>query len=170
MPQIQSYLSLMIFIILSSFLSQALAATQLDPVSVAIDRLKNNPPDPIDFSYIGIRCAALNMMIGEVFEYQGDGSVETKKSVKLYKDDGEAFNKVGIYMGYVGKQDDKYMMKQFEYFVHIYGDEAAENQKLNNRFWTPFLLSELKSCESVKPLFIRAFEKINNKYPQERHR
>ena len=151
------------------FLMTASAAPQLDPISVAINRLNNNPPDPVELAYIGVRCGALNLMIGYAYEYQGNGSVEFKKMEKIFKDDGEVFKNVGFYMSIVAKEANDYRLKQFENFLHIYGDEWTQSQKLNNNAWTPFIDTEVRSCESVKPQFKSMSETINKKYPKKKN-
>jgi hypothetical protein len=164
-----SHLKKFCFIGMLGFFMTAWAEPQLDPISVSIDRLNNNPPDPVELAYIGVRCGALNVMIGYAHEYQGNGSAEFKKMEKIFKDDGEIFKNVGFYMSIVAKEREDYRLKQFESFLHIYGDEWTQSQKLNNTAWTPFIYSEVRSCESVKPQFKSMSETINKKYPKRKH-
>jgi len=147
-------------------LSNAFAASPLDPISVAIARFNSNPQDPVEYSYIGIRCASLNTMIGYAYEYQGDGSPKTKKMAKIFKDDGEMFNHVGSAMGFMAKISGDYMLKQFDSFLHIYGDEWTQSQKLNGTSWTPFIDSEVKSCETIKASFKDMSEFIDKNSPK----
>jgi len=162
----QRHLRNLCFVCLLGFLTTAWAAPQLDPVSVAIDRINNNSPDPVELAYIGVRCGALNVMIGYALEYQGSGSAESKKMEKLFKDDGEVFKNVGFFMSIVAKEGQDYRLKQFDSFLHIYGDEWTQSQKLNNNPWTAFIDSEVRSCETVKPQFKSMSESINKKYPK----
>jgi hypothetical protein len=143
-----------------------LAAPKLDPVSVAISRLDQNKPDPVEFSYVGIRCGALNSMLGLAFEYQGNGTQDEKRMEALFKADGDAFKNVGFYMGISAKQSNEFMLKQFDYFLHLYGDEWAQGKKLNNNSWTPYIDSEVKSCEVVKPLFVNLSKVIDKNNPR----
>ena len=84
----------------------------------------------------------------------------------LYKSDGEVFKNVAFYMGITSKISNEYMLKQFDYFLHVYGDDWTKSQKLNNAAWTPFINSELKSCETVKPMFVRLSKAIDKANPR----
>ena len=161
----RSTLSQISFLLLiANFYAHAQVDPKLDPVSVSIKRLNQNKPDPVELSYVGMRCGALNTMIGLAFEYQGSGSPESKQTEMLYKADGDSFKNVGFYMGITNKISNEYMLKQFDYFLRLYGDDWVKSQKLNNNPWNPFILSEVKSCQTVIPMFTglsRAIDKAN---------
>lgn len=129
------------------------AEATLSPISAAVKRVNWNKPDPLELSYLGLRCGALNGVIGAAMEYQGDGSAQTKRTEAVYKADGDMFRDVGFYFGFAGQQGDKYMLKQYEDLFRFYGKEWQDNLRLNNMPWTPLIKGDVASCESIKPTF-----------------
>lgn len=126
------------------------AETALTPISAQISRVVWAKPDPLELSYIGIRCGALNTIIGSAMEYQASPTPQNKQAEKVYKADGEMFRSVGFDFGFAGQQGDKHMLKQYEDLLKYYGKEWQDNLRLNNMPWTPLIQSDVGSCESIK--------------------
>ena len=109
------------------------AAPKLDPVSVSIGRFHDTQDkDMVEVSYIGIRCGALNSGLGEIIDLMAKGSDKEKSSaalIKALKEDGAMFRNVGFYSGIKAKESNEYMLKQYKYFLKLYGEEFNEGKQ-----------------------------------------
>lgn len=143
----------LIISVLISINFDVFAASNVDPVSIAIGRLNVNDIDTVEFAYVGIRCGALNNVIGMAFQSMGSGSDRAKEIEKQYLNDAEAFKNVGFTLAVKSNQSNKYVLDQFQFFLKYYGDEWMSGHKSNNNAWTKLIAQEVESCQKVTPLF-----------------
>lgn len=131
-----------------------LGADKIRPLSDAVSAMdgKSGEMDFSEVAYVGSRCAALYICVGD-YIVEGAREEADKKYGELFKKRAEVFWKVATVLSAKLKMSPENVEKRVKMFIDHYSKEMAENKRLNNIAITELITADLDQAKKVFPMF-----------------
>lgn len=141
-------------VILCLLVSSVFGADKLRPLADAVAAMENKggEPDLSEMAYVGSRCAALYICVGD-YLIEAAREEKDKKYGEAFKARAEIFWKISTDINTKLKMSPENILAQAKLFVDYYSKEMADNKRLNNIAITEFITADLDQAKKVFPLF-----------------